>query len=70
MLNMCLNHEKVERASSDGDCGREGCWTEWQNRVDSFSLSFFPSHFILYDNSEFPLIMHAQEEFSQTVCLF
>lgn len=66
---MCLNHEKVERASSDGDCCREACWTERQNRVDFFSLSFFPSHFLFLTIQSFPLSCTLKRNFlKQSVC--
>lgn len=66
MLNMCLNHEKVEKLSPNGDHG-----AEWRIELNFFfSFFFFSSHFILGYSWDFRCNIHTQREFSQTVCAF
>lgn len=38
MLNMCSNHEKVEKVFPNGGCERIWCWAEWENRAKKFSF--------------------------------
>lgn len=59
MLNMCSNHENVEKFSPNGDSG-----AEW--RVELNFLFHVSSHFILGYSWDFPCIMHTQGKFPPT----